>query len=172
MLSLSKLVLVAISVHQVFGLSVGKSVRCGNGQAVYRFMGGSLIRGYPDRAVANSYDPDWETTTVTINCSNYNIETPLPLNPALGLKLYQAVTCSVHDPQGYEPGYAVYMLAGRRWLPNRTIANMCIPNWQTVKPGINCGPLYHAEDVDDKCQYYTGNPYDLTGTSVVLRYFP
>ena len=175
-LSLSRVVLIAVAKMQVFGIAIGQSVRCGADQpAIYRYMGGNVIRWYPDPNIAASYDPNWGSPLL-ISCANMQVGSALPYNPAAGLSLYQAVTCSSHDPQGYGPGVAVYQLAGRstiRWLPNPDIANRCVPNWAAVHPAINCGPLYHAEVMDSNCELYAAPANcDTCYVRASIRYYP
>lgn len=90
-------------------------------------MGLNLLRAYPDELVARGYDIHWRYGAEAINCQYMRFGNNLPMNPAAGLTLFQAVTCSANDPQGLAPGAAVYMLAGVstiRWLPTLQITDL------------------------------------------------
>ena len=157
-LSLARTVLVAVSTQQVTGQYFGESVTCvkGTSEKYYRFMGGTLIRPYPSIDIARSYDSEFDPLykgNFKSSCTNYTIGSNLPTNPAAGIPLYQAITCSTHDPRK-SPGVAVYQLAGRstiRWISSVEVGQSCTSNWASTRPSINCGPLYYADPLISNC---------------------
>ena len=63
------------AVPNVLSDPVGTPIQCnandvgsGVNAAVYRYMGGTELRHYPNPTIATSWDPDWGTTFKKIDC--------------------------------------------------------------------------------------------------------
>jgi len=66
------------AVPNVLSDPVGTPIQCnandvgsGVNAAVYRYMGGTELRHYPNPPIATSWDPDWGTTFKKIDCQGY-----------------------------------------------------------------------------------------------------
>lgn len=140
-------------------------------------MGRKLIRAYGNPTVADSYDPDW-ADGIRMNCSNYNVGNDLPLNPALGVQLYRAVTCNNNDPSQTAPdGESVYQLVGRstiRLVPAAELGRNCTLGWKSPIELRNWGPLYNAEALDSNCAIEIRNTDkgDSTGPMTYVKWYP
>ena len=62
-------------VENALEFEVGTPIQCtandvgsGVNTAVYRYMGGTELRHYPNPSIASSWDPDWRTTVKKIDC--------------------------------------------------------------------------------------------------------
>ena len=65
-------------VPNVLSDPVGTPIQCnandvgsGVNAAVYRYMGGTELRHYPNPPIATSWDPDWSTTFKKIDCQGF-----------------------------------------------------------------------------------------------------
>lgn len=66
------------AVPNVLSDPVGTPIQCnandvgsGVNAAVYRYMGGTELRHYPNPPIATSWDPDWGTTYKKIDCAGF-----------------------------------------------------------------------------------------------------
>ena len=51
----------------VHDLTEGQPVKCGTNYIVYRYTGG-ILRAYPNPTIASSWDPNWGSRIITIDC--------------------------------------------------------------------------------------------------------
>jgi len=132
---------------------VGTPIQCtandvgsGVNAAVYRYMGGTELRHYPNPSIASSWDPDW-TTFKKIDCEGLTEGEKMPYNAEVG----DPVQCNANDV-GSGVNAAVYRVEADnvlRHYPNPSIASSWDPAWTTFKKidcqGYTQGPAMAAK---------------------------
>ena len=120
----------------------GTSIQCnandvGSGDgAVYRYMGGTELRHYPNPPIASSWDPDWATTFKKIDCEGLTEGEKMPYNATVG----DPVQCTANDV-GSGANAAVYRVEADnvlRHYPNPPIATSWDPDWSSTYKKIDC----------------------------------
>ena len=157
------------AVPNVLSDPVGTPIQCnandvgsGANAAVYRYMGGTELRLYPNPPIAASWDPDWNTTFKTIDCDGLTEGEEMPYNVEVG----DPVQCNANDV-GSGVNSAVYRVeAGKklRHYPNPPIATSWDPDWGSTYKKIDCDGLTEGE----KMSYNTivGDPVQCTANDV------
>ena len=131
---------------------VGTPIQCnandvgsGVNAAVYRYMGGTELRHYPDPPIASSWDPDWHDTFKKIDCKGLTEGDKMPYNVTVG----EPVQCNANDV-GAGVNAAVYRVAEGgvlRWYPNPPIASSWDSDWHDTFKKINCIGLTKGDDM-------------------------
>ena len=122
---------------------VGTPIQCtandvgsGANAAVYRYMGGDVLRHYPNPEIAGSWDPNWGTTFKKIDCVGLKQGDKMPYNVTVG----EPVQCNANDV-GSGVNAAVYRVEANnvlRHYPNPGIASSWDPDWGTTFKRIDC----------------------------------
>ena len=122
---------------------VGTPIQCnandvgsGVNAAVYRYMGGTELRHYPNPPIATSWDPDWGTTYKKIDCDGLTEGEKMSYNATVG----DPVQCTANDV-GSGANAAVYRVEADnvlRHYPNPPIATSWDPDWGTTYKKIDC----------------------------------
>ncbi len=122
-----------------------KSIQCINEQsgAVYRLVDRTKYH-YPNPEIAASYDPNWHSNILRLDCQHFTNGPPLNKAPAQG----QAIKCSAHDPRiyryhnGYKLHYADPTAAAKydseNWNKPITVDCRGIPSG----PSLNYDPIF------------------------------
>jgi hypothetical protein len=136
-------------------LGYGNPVTCsandvgGGAGAVYRTTGTTTLRHYPNPAIADSWDPDWGSTTEAIDCIGFVKGDDMAMEQsaadALAARVAAAgygkpVRCDTADV-GKGAGTAVYRTTGTttlRHYPNNDIAQSHDWNYASKTTGIDC----------------------------------
>ena len=131
------------AVPNVLSDPVGTPIQCnandvgsGVNAAVYRYMGGTELRHYPNPPIASSWDPDWGTTFKKIDCEGLTEGEKMPYNVEVG----DPVQCNANDV-GSGANAAVYRVEADnvlRHYPNPPIASSWDPDWGTTFKKIDC----------------------------------
>jgi hypothetical protein len=86
---------------RVADLGVGNPVRCDTADvpggvpgAVYRTTGTTTLRHYPDPDIADSWDPDWRTTTQGIDCTGFVKGDNMAMEPAAATAAFDAAVAA------------------------------------------------------------------------------
>jgi len=122
---------------------VGTPIQCnandvgsGVNAAVYRYMGGTELRHYPNPPIASSWDPDWGSTFKKIDCDGLTEGEKLSYNATVG----DPVQCNANDV-GSGANAAVYRVEADKVLrhyPNPPIASSWDPDWGSTFKKIDC----------------------------------
>ena len=122
---------------------VGTPIQCnandvgsGVNAAVYRYMGGTELRHYPNPPIASSWDPDWGSTFKKIDCDGLTEGEKLSYNATVG----DPVQCTANDV-GSGANAAVYRVEADKVLrhyPNPPIATSWDSDWGTTFKKIDC----------------------------------
>ena len=122
---------------------VGTPIQCtandvgsGANAAVYRYMGGTELRHYPNPPIATSWDPDWGTTIKKIDCKGLTEGEEMSYNVIVG----DPVQCNANDV-GSGANAAVYRVEADnvlRHYPNPPIATSWDSDWGTTFKKIDC----------------------------------
>jgi len=122
---------------------VGTPIQCttndvgsGVNAAVYRYMGGTELRHYPNPPIATSWDPDWGTTFKKIDCEGLTEGEKMSYNATVG----DPVQCNANDVGSGVNG-AVYRVEADKVLrhyPNPPIATSWDSDWSTTFKKIDC----------------------------------
>jgi hypothetical protein len=131
------------AVPNVLSDPVGTPIQCnandvgsGVNAAVYRYMGGTELRHYPNPPIATSWDPDWGTTFKKIDCEGLTEGEKMSYNVEVGAP----VQCNANDV-GSGANSAVYRVEADnvlRHYPNPPIATSWDPDWGTTFKKIDC----------------------------------
>ena len=131
------------AVPNVLSDPVGTPIQCnandvgsGVNAAVYRYMGGTELRHYPNPPIATSWDPDWGTTFKKIDCDGLTEGEKMSYNAEVG----DPVQCNANDV-GSGANAAVYRVEADnvlRHYPNPPIASSWDPDWGTTFKSIDC----------------------------------
>ncbi len=131
------------AVPNVLSDPVGTPIQCnandvgsGVNAAVYRYMGGTELRHYPNSPIATSWDPDWSTTFKTIDCEGLTEGEKMSYNVEVG----DPVQCNANDV-GSGANAAVYRVEADnvlRHYPDPPIASSWDPDWRTTFKNIDC----------------------------------
>jgi len=131
------------AVPNVLSDPVGTPIQCnandvgsGVNAAVYRYMGGTELRHYPNPPIASSWDPDWATTFKKIDCEGLTEGEKMSYNAEVG----DPVQCNANDV-GSGANAAVYRVEADnvlRHYPNPPIASSWDPDWGTTFKSIDC----------------------------------
>jgi hypothetical protein len=131
------------AVPNVLSDPVGTPIQCnandvgsGVNAAVYRYMGGTELRHYPNPPIATSWDPDWGTTFKKIDCEGLTEGEKMSYNVEVG----DPVQCNANDV-GSGANAAVYRVEADnvlRHYPNPPIASSWDPDWATTFKKIDC----------------------------------
>ena len=131
------------AVPNVLSDPVGTPIQCnandvgsGVNAAVYRYMGGTELRHYPNPSIASSWDPDWGTTFKKIDCEGLTEGEKMSYNAEVG----DPVQCNANDV-GSGANAAVYRVEADnvlRHYPNPPIASSWDPDWGTTFKKIDC----------------------------------
>ena len=123
---------------------VGSTIRCSANDvmglspndAAYRYMGGDILRQYPNSDVASSWNPNWENSN-SVDCEDLTAGDPLTYKEGTPIR------CSANDPLGLSPYDGAYRHMGGtvlRQYPNSDVARSWDPNWETTM-SIDCTGL-------------------------------
>jgi len=131
------------AVPNVLSDPVGTPIQCnandvgsGVNSAVYRYMGGTELRHYPNPPIATSWDPDWGSTYKKIDCDGLTEGEKMSYNATVG----DPVQCTANDV-GSGANSAVYRVEADKVLrhyPNPPIATSWDPDWGTTYKKIDC----------------------------------
>ena len=131
------------AVPNVLSDPVGTPIQCnandvgsGVNAAVYRYMGGTELRHYPNPPIATSWDPDWSTTFKKIDCEGLTEGEKMSYNVEVG----DPVQCNANDV-GSGANAAVYRVEADnvlRHYPNPPIASSWDPDWGSTYKKIDC----------------------------------
>jgi len=131
------------TVKNALEFEIGTPIQCtandvgsGANAAVYRYMGGTELRHYPNPPIATSWDPDWSTTFKKIDCAGLTEGKKMPHNVQVG----DPVQCTTNDV-GSGANRAVYRVEEGeilRHYPNPPIATSWDPDWSTTFKRIDC----------------------------------
>ena len=131
------------AVPNVLSDPVGTPIQCnandvgsGVNAAVYRYMGGTELRHYPNPPIATSWDPDWGTTFKKIDCEGLTEGEKMSYKVEVG----DPVQCNANDV-GSGANAAVYRVEADnvlRHYPNPPIATSWDPDWGTTFKKIDC----------------------------------
>ena len=131
------------AVPNVLSDPVGTPIQCnandvgsGVNAAVYRYMGGTESRHYPNPPIATSWDPDWGSTYKKIDCDGLTEGEKMSYNATVG----DPVQCTANDV-GSGANSAVYRVEADKVLrhyPNPPIATSWDPDWGTTYKKIDC----------------------------------
>ena len=131
------------AVPNVLSDPVGTPIQCnandvgsGVNAAVYRYMGGTELRHYPNPPIATSWDPDWGSTYKKIDCDGLTEGEKMSYNTIVG----DPVQCTANDV-GSGVNAAVYRVEADnvlRHYPNPPIASSWDPDWGTTFKKIDC----------------------------------
>jgi hypothetical protein len=130
------------AVPNVLSDPVGTPIQCnandvgsGVNAAVYRYMGGTELRHYPNPTIASSWDPDWATTFKKIDCEGLTEGEQMPYNAEVG----DPVQCNANDVgSGANAVYRVEADNVLHHYPNPSIASSWDPDWATTFKRIDC----------------------------------
>jgi hypothetical protein len=121
----------------------GTSIQCnandvgsGLNGAVYRYMGGTTLRHYPDPPIAASWNSEWNADIKQIDCDGLTEGEKLPYKGTIG----DPVQCNANDV-GSGLNAAVYRVEADnvlRHYPNPPIATSWDPDWGSTYKKINC----------------------------------
>ena len=133
---------------------VGTPIMCnandvgsGVNAAVYRYMGGTELRHYPNPPIATSWDPNWNTFK-TIDCDGLTEGEEMRYNVEVGAP----VQCNANDV-GSGVNAAVYRVEADnvlRHYPNPPIASSWDPDWSSTYKKIDCQGYTQGPDMAAK----------------------
>ena len=139
-------------VENALEFEVGTPIQCnandvgsGVNAAVYRYMGGTELRHYPNPPIASSWDPDWHGTYKKIDCKGLTEGDKMPHNVTVG----EPVQCNANDVGG-GINAAVYRVAEGgvlRHYPNPPIASSWDPDWHSTYKKIDCIGLTKGDNM-------------------------
>jgi hypothetical protein len=131
------------TIPNVLSDPVGTPIQCtandvgsGVNAAVYRYMGGTELRHYPNPPIATSWDPDWGSTYKKIDCDGLTEGEKMSYNTTVG----DPVQCTANDV-GSGVNAAVYRVEADnvlRHYPNPPIATSWDPDWGSTYKKIDC----------------------------------
>ena len=121
----------------------GQSVKCvGNEVDVFRWMEGHLHR-YPDPPVASSWDDQWRSKAVTLDCTSLMLAYGSPMK--MFLNEGDSVVCLDGDMD-----MVFRWTKGKlRHYPDTTAASSWDPNWRDTT-AIDCSTLTHGHAMIEK----------------------
>ena len=122
---------------------VGTSIKCnandvgsGVNAAVYRYMGGTELRHYPNPPIAASWNSEWSADIKEIDCDGLTEGEKMSYNATVG----DPVQCTANDV-GSGANSAVYRVEADKVLrhyPNPPIATSWDSDWGTTFKKIDC----------------------------------
>ena len=122
---------------------VGTSIKCnandvgsGVNAAVYRYMGGTELRHYPNPPIAASWNSEWSADIKEIDCDGLTEGEKMSYNATVG----DPVQCTANDV-GSGANAAVYRVEADKVLrhyPNPSIATSWDSDWGTTFKKIDC----------------------------------
>ena len=122
---------------------VGTSIKCnandvgsGVNAAVYRYMGGTELRHYPNPPIAASWNSEWSADIKEIDCDGLTEGEKMSYNATVG----DPVQCTANDV-GSGANAAVYRVEADKVLrhyPNPPIATSWDSDWGTTFKKIDC----------------------------------
>ena len=122
---------------------VGTSIKCnandvgsGVNAAVYRYMGGTELRHYPNPPIAASWNSEWSADIKEIDCDGLTEGEKMSYNATVG----DPVQCTANDV-GSGANAAVYRVEADKVLrhyPNPPIATSWDSDWGTTYKKIDC----------------------------------
>ena len=125
---------------------VGTSIKCnandvgsGVNAAVYRYMGGTELRHYPNPPIAASWNSEWSADIKEIDCDGLTEGEKMSYNATVG----DPVQCTANDV-GSGANAAVYRVEADKVLrhyPNPPIATSWDSDWGTTFKKIDCAGL-------------------------------
>ena len=133
---------------------IGAPIQCdGDDLAVFRVISNTEIRWYPNPEIADSWDPNWRTVLVHINCDG------LTKGPDMRSLNEAPIQCDDNE-------LAVYRVADnqKRWYPNPEIADSWDPKWRTDLVRINCDGLTKGPDMPSR----DGAPIQCDGDDLAV----
>lgn len=116
---------------------------------VYRYTinnGTPLLRWYPGPLIADSWDPDWETTVFAIDCGDVKFGEPMNFNLDK-LLADSSVRCSAERGAVYRYTYTLGGMPILRLFPDPTVAWSWDPNWLTDTPVIDCKGIEKGDEM-------------------------
>ena len=109
--------------------------------AVCRYSS-AMVQWYPNPPIASSWDPNWGTSWVGIDCTSFQMGSSVIFNVAEG----QAVNCNTNGPAGQPTGVYRFSQGFLRYYPTPAIASSWDPNWASPQ-NIDCYGMTRGLDM-------------------------